>query len=193
MHHTRSHLLVSGNVSGQYGGGIVAWGSTSSLTNGRVVSNESGWSGGGIRLSGYTGSVANFSVVANVATSPYAGGGISLGYSFPALTNVVIAWNSAPVSGGIGAHDGSVATLVSCDLWANDPDDFGYHPNPTGTDGNVQIDPGFLAGTATNPIYWDLHLSATSPLIDAGDPTVLDPDGSPSDIGAYGGPLGAWP
>ena len=27
-----------------------------------------------------------------------------------------------------------------------------------------------------------------SPLIDAGDPTLLDPDGSPSDIGAYGGP-----
>jgi predicted outer membrane repeat protein len=27
-----------------------------------------------------------------------------------------------------------------------------------------------------------------SPLIDAGDPDILDPDGSPSDIGAYGGP-----
>ena len=27
-----------------------------------------------------------------------------------------------------------------------------------------------------------------SPLIDVVDPTILDPDGSPSDIGAYGGP-----
>ncbi len=29
-----------------------------------------------------------------------------------------------------------------------------------------------------------------SPLIDAGDPTILDRDGSRSDIGLYGGPYG---
>ena len=33
-----------------------------------------------------------------------------------------------------------------------------------------------------------LRPSPTSPLIDAGDPAILDVDGSPSDIGAYGGP-----
>ncbi len=38
------------------------------------------------------------------------------------------------------------------------------------------------------PFYWDLHLALDSPLIDAGDPAVLDPDGSRSDIGIYGGP-----
>jgi hypothetical protein len=42
-------------------------------------------------------------------------------------------------------------------------------------------------------VDWDLHLSATSLLIDAGDPTILDPDSSTSDIGAYGGSdAGDW-
>ncbi len=36
----------------------------------------------------------------------------------------------------------------------------------------------------------DFHLQAYSPLIDAGDPTILDRDGSRSDIGLYGGPYG---
>ena len=35
---------------------------------------------------------------------------------------------------------------------------------------------------------WDLHLSPTSPLIDAGTGAALDPDGSLPDIGLYGGP-----
>ncbi len=37
---------------------------------------------------------------------------------------------------------------------------------------------------------WDYHLQAYSPAIDKGDPSILDPDGSRSDIGMYGGPFG---
>jgi hypothetical protein len=36
----------------------------------------------------------------------------------------------------------------------------------------------------------DFHLQMYSPLIDGGDPTILDKDGSRSDIGLYGGPYG---
>ena len=36
----------------------------------------------------------------------------------------------------------------------------------------------------------DFHLQMFSPLIDAGDPNILDVDGSRSDIGIYGGLLG---
>lgn len=55
---------------------------------------------------------------------------------------------------------------------------------------DVVATPGF-ARTAGEPSTWDLHLLATSPLVDAGDPTLLDADGTRSDIGAYGGPGGA--
>ena len=38
----------------------------------------------------------------------------------------------------------------------------------------------------------DLHLSEGSPCIDAGTPELSDPDGSVSDIGAFGGPGAEW-
>ena len=37
---------------------------------------------------------------------------------------------------------------------------------------------------------YDFHLQKYSPAIDKGDPTILDVDGSRSDIGMFGGPLG---
>ncbi len=41
-----------------------------------------------------------------------------------------------------------------------------------------------------DPDSGDYHLQAFSPLINAGDPGILDPDGSRSDAGLYGGPFG---
>jgi hypothetical protein len=49
---------------------------------------------------------------------------------------------------------------------------------------NIFRDPMFVEDTS------DFHLQMFSPLIDAGDPNILDVDGSRSDIGIYGGPLG---
>jgi len=60
--------------------------------------------------------------------------------------------------------------------------------DPTGSDGNLAVDPAFVDTTAANPLDWDVHLAAGSPLSDQGDPTILDLDGSRSDIGAYSGP-----
>jgi hypothetical protein len=50
---------------------------------------------------------------------------------------------------------------------------------------NISFDPMFV-----NEDSMDLHLQMFSPLIDAGDPNILDIDGSRSDIGLYGGPYG---
>ena len=41
-----------------------------------------------------------------------------------------------------------------------------------------------------NQDSFNLYLQKFSPLIDAGDPTILDKDGTGSDIGLYGGPYG---
>jgi hypothetical protein len=57
-----------------------------------------------------------------------------------------------------------------------------------GEDGNTSGDPGFV-----DPIAGDFHLRAGSPAIDAGcSTTSFEPDGTPPDLGAYGGPLAAW-
>ena len=50
-------------------------------------------------------------------------------------------------------------------------------------DTNIEQDPLFV-----DLLNWDLKLSSESPAMDSGFPDITDPDGSNSDIGAYGGP-----
>jgi len=52
-------------------------------------------------------------------------------------------------------------------------------------EGNIRQAPQFV-----NYAINDFHLKDSSPSIDSGDPDLLDPDGTRSDIGAYGGPGG---
>jgi hypothetical protein len=54
-------------------------------------------------------------------------------------------------------------------------------PPIAGRDGNIESDPGFLEDGSYLP-------GAGSPLVDAGDPSIHDTDGSRSDIGIGGGP-----
>lgn len=66
------------------------------------------------------------------------------------------------------------------DAWGNKINFYNVVPDT----GNISADPMFV-----NPDS-DFHLQKYSPCIDAGDPDILDKDGTRSDIGAYGGPLG---
>ncbi|MHC1738856.1 MAG: hypothetical protein AB9882_12700 [Ignavibacteriaceae bacterium] len=55
---------------------------------------------------------------------------------------------------------------------------------------DIITNPMFVCDTGSVYSDFDYHLQAFSPGIDTGDPSVLDIDGSRSDIGMYGGPLG---
>ena len=65
--------------------------------------------------------------------------------------------------------------------WKSDVNYYGFNPDST----NLSINPMFV-----NEDSIDFHLQKYSPLIDAGDPNILDKDGSRSDIGLFGGPYG---
>jgi hypothetical protein len=70
-----------------------------------------------------------------------------------------------------------------------------YNGGIVGQSGNTEVDPLFSLGSADgNPANDDLSLAPASPCIDAGNPTPTfnDPDGTISDLGAYGGPAGNW-
>ena len=56
---------------------------------------------------------------------------------------------------------------------------------------DIFADPMFVKDTIARSLAYDYHLQMYSPGIDAGDPSILDVDGSRSDIGMYGGPLGS--
>ncbi len=63
--------------------------------------------------------------------------------------------------------------------------DYNYVNRPVNDSTNVSVYPMFA-----NTDSGDYHLQMFSPLINAGDPGILNPDGSRSDIGLYGGPFG---
>ena len=67
------------------------------------------------------------------------------------------------------------------DVWNNKDGEYGDMPDYTERNGNLSFEPNFA-----NPDSFSLPLD--SPLIDKGNPLLTDPDGSPSDIGIYGGP-----
>ena len=60
--------------------------------------------------------------------------------------------------------------------------------NPLSGTGNITGEPGYTDVSGGDSLAWDLTLASGSALIDAGDPTIEDVDGSTSDIGAFGGP-----
>jgi len=177
---TMTHVEVSGNYSEEDGGGILVSGGAPALENLLVTGNEAYWgTGGGIYFAS-AGSVSNAVIHGNWA---YRYGGGLFVDDGPTLTNLIVTENTGYYYGGGGIY-GS-ATVSYCDVWANSPDDYGVMADPTGADGNVSASPGFQA--------LSYRLAPSSTLIDAGDPARLDPDGSPSDMGAFGGEHGgAW-
>jgi hypothetical protein len=56
---------------------------------------------------------------------------------------------------------------------------------------NITAEPMFMRSVDSGYTKTDFRLQANSPLIDAGESTLRDPDGSRSDIGVFGGP-GGW-
>ncbi len=71
------------------------------------------------------------------------------------------------------------------DVWNNNINYTGLTPDTT----NLSVEP-MIVNDDTTQGKLDFHLQMYSPLIDAGDPNILDKDGSRSDIGLYGGPYG---
>ena len=72
-------------------------------------------------------------------------------------------------------------------FWQNQNDLYGLAYG----DSDIVADPMFVNDTIpTANGNYDFHLQKYSPAIDKGDPSILDVDGSRSDIGLFGGPLG---
>jgi hypothetical protein len=75
-------------------------------------------------------------------------------------------------------------------LFWNNNQDFYVIPSIYG-DSDIVADPMFAKDTIITPLFnFDYHLQAFSPAINKGDPSILNKDGSRSDIGMFGGPYG---
>jgi len=147
-----------------------------------VVVGNTGDFGGGLHLEGSL--PLRHSVIAG--NHAWTGGGGIWGYDWWGdAVDVVVYGNTAGGYGGVRLGAGRTDWSYS-DVFGNSPVDF-YGDDPTGGDGMISVDPDLTDTSSLDARWWDVHLSATSPLIDAGDPTLLDPDTTTSDIGVYGG------
>lgn len=168
------------------GGGIWIQESTATLDNVIVAGNEATEDGGGLYLDTSDVTLSNVTVAGNISGDE--GGGVYLVQTDPTVTNTTLTDNQAASGGGWYQDLTSVPFVEYSNLWANYPEDQINLDFQVGVGGNLSVPPGFLDATHAYAEFWDLHLETGSALIDSGDPTILDPDGSPSGIGAYGGP-----
>ena len=174
-----------------YGGAVSdQWTSNvDTLTNNRFVENEASLGGAVYRYAVYLGEMVNNTFVGNTGTSW--GGGYYAGYSYADFRNNAVVYTRS--GNGIYAEDTSSLGNSSIEYggwWENAVIDAGgYFYVGDGVNGNVVADPGFVEWSADGDCSNDdLRLASGSAFRDAGDADILDPDGSPSDIGAYGGP-----
>jgi hypothetical protein len=197
------------------GGGISIVDSSVELEQIGLIENSAG-DGGGIYISNpATGdnyiNISNTFILVNRADLGF-GGGIWVEGDFM-LTNATLIGNLAKAGGGILGYDGmgliinstisdsvgtgiyslfTLLTVIYSNAWNNSPENYIGLTVPIGSAGNMVTDPQFYDTASVDPLQWNLHLRSTSPLIDAGYPALPDSDGSPADIGAYGGPAGVW-
>jgi hypothetical protein len=147
------------------------------------VENVAGAEGGALSVSDSELELHNTTIVGTLS-----GDGavhISGRFSDVDLRNTLLGWSTG---GAVVAPDGDVA--LAYDAWWSNDADLGPRLAPDGLGLGAVLAPPRLADFAVDGACGDaLWLLPDSPLIDAGDPGILDPapDDSRSDIGAYGG------
>ncbi len=99
---------------------------------------------------------------------------ITVGVGFE-VENTIFANNTVGIDPGVSPI---IPTVRYSDFFGNGTDIVGGTPGAT----NLAVDPDFVGAT--------YQLQQSSPLIDAGDPAIDDDDGTRSDVGYTGGPLG---
>ncbi|MCB9663785.1 MAG: putative metal-binding motif-containing protein [Alphaproteobacteria bacterium] len=146
------------------------------------------------------------------ALSLSAGSGGQARHAVEHLTLVGVEAEAPLVEGSAVAHEGGTLTLRAVSLVdvhvtgdAADPvrgvgswTESHRHlvdgtPPVDGAGSSVTGAPAFVAWDPDgDPVAWDLHPGAGSPLLDRAPTSGEDPDETVADIGAYGGPEGAW-
>jgi hypothetical protein len=169
-----------GNVADGCGGALAATASpfTVSLMDGVIAGNVAA-RGGGLCAKDVAVDVRGTLVHANEAREGGAGAGVMARGGVVSLRNAIVA-EHRDGPGLEGTGDAVFDARWSLN-WANALDVRGIS-SPWTQEGNLADDPRFADAAAG-----DYTLAPDSPARDAGDPELLDADGTRSDIGATGG------
>ena len=174
-----------GNES-EYGGALHLSDVTSAYFGNNIFQdNQANVLGGAMYAYNSDPSFINNTFVENVSSAD-GGGHLFLDGSVTITsTNNIFAW--ADDGDGIWTNGGTSYNIYYSDFWENNATHFDGQFTTVPAN-NYEVDPLFVDYTADgNCGNDDLHLSDNSTLIDAGHPSLLDEDGTTSDVGAYGG------
>jgi len=150
---TISNNLFVGNVAVEYGGAIDVFGnSLPTIVNNTLVEN---------------------CLQGNGTACSQGGGAISISNSSADITNNVVAWNEAATGGAIDWVGSSVA-FDNNDAYQNVPTNYdGDTGDPTGSNGNISLDPMFVDQSPSSSGY---EPRTDSPLVDGGTTTAAPVD-----------------
>jgi len=149
----------------QYGGGIACRNQSNPVCKNNVISRNEASSGAGMYIYASNPIVEGNTIVGNIG---WYGGGIYVASDTIAITNTIIWGNTGPEDAEI-RNRSTELEVTYCDVrggWEGE--------------GNIDIDPRFI-----DPLSGNYNVFLGSPCIDAGDPTILDPDSTRSDIGVF--------
>lgn len=191
-HHAAfEYCIIDSNYSDHTGAGIYAY-SADYIYKSVITNNIAANSGAGIAYHANL-DIINCTIAFNEAY--YNGSGVAcLANNNPHIVNTILAFNSSPNTIYISSYefgpnsymrnncfynnDTSIANIFDYDLFL--PDSINANNDSCDYRGNIFIDPEFIDN------YYDVHLSSSSPCINAGDPnTTPDEDNTVADIGAY--------
>ncbi|UCC45739.1 MAG: right-handed parallel beta-helix repeat-containing protein, partial [Candidatus Zixiibacteriota bacterium] len=204
---SRNARLNGFSICNSYGGeaGIACLNGSSPTISGNVIRDNYGTSGGISCRDSSDALILNNIIADNTGVGSYGWfgiyfpgtGGIYCSASSPEIINNTIAYNHATYNDnavGLYCLGGSCPSVINTIFWGNSGVEIHaldssaptvrYSDIDGGWDGenNLNEYPFFLA-----PSEQDYTLCTQSPCIDAGDPDVLGPDGTRSDIGVYFG------
>ncbi|MCO4746895.1 MAG: hypothetical protein KC912_19010, partial [Proteobacteria bacterium] len=161
------------------GGALALRSGDGEVTNNIFVGNRSERSGAGVYVENGSANIHNNTFVANEETQPQWGVAANFWSGNGDFRNNIVAHHLQ-----VPAFDGSGSTVAYNLWWQNLGGDSTNSLDAT----NVFADPDFVGWSNDNLCGDDLHLMWGSAAIGTGDPAILNPDGSRSDIGAFGGP-----
>ncbi len=186
-----TNVTISENSATSGGGIYCSISSSPNLMKVEITGNSASYYGGGICCSQFSDpNMTNVTISGN--SGIVSGGGIYCSYlSDPVLTNSIVSNNT----GNYGIYNDSGDPAITYSNFFNNENGNFYGCDPAIGDNvtsnangdtcdvyyNIQLDPLFA-----DPVNADYHLTASSPCIDAGDPSSpLDPDTTVADMGAY--------
>jgi len=158
------HNVIRGNAAPGAGGAITCWFSSPLIINnvilGNLTTDVSGIGGGIYSTILSNPQILNNTIVWNEATR---GGNIYCEESALTIANNIVAFGSSGIQSPTGL------TLKNNCVFGNGINNYVGFADPTGTNGNISIDPQLIA----NPAYPGFHLLPSSPCRDAGDSSLV--------------------